>query len=109
MIELAALTFLLLGLFAIVTVAFALLKVVLWAVLIPVRLLLHVLLLPLLLLKALLGGIALVFAGPILLIALAGGLAIAAAVMVTPLLPVLLIGFVIWLVLRATERPAVVR
>ncbi len=106
MIEMAALVVLAILGVAMFAAVLVLLKLVLWTVLLPLRLLLHVLLLPLLLLKALIGGLLLLVIGPVVFIAaLAGTLALAAAIL-TPLLPLIFIAFVIWFLVRAGSKPA---
>jgi hypothetical protein len=109
MIELVALTFLLLAVFAVVTLALAVLKVVLWTVLLPLRLLFGVLLVPLLLLKALIGGLVFFVVGPIVAIVVLGATLLAAIAVAAPLLPFLFIGFILWMVVRAVQGPALAR
>jgi hypothetical protein len=109
MIELVGLTLLLLGVFAVVALGLALLKVVLWIILLPLRLLFGVLLLPLLLLKTVVGGVVLFVLGPIIAIMLVGVAIVTAVAVLAPLLPILIVGFALWLVFRAAERPAVAR
>jgi hypothetical protein len=109
MIELVALTFLLLAVFAVVTLGLAVLKIVLWTVLLPLRLLFNLLLVPLLLIKALVGGLALFVVGPIVGVVLLGATLIAAIAVFAPLLPFLFIGCILWMVLRAARGPALAR
>ena len=80
-------------------------KAVVWLVLFPLRLIFGILLLPLILLKALLGGLFMtVFAIVGVVLALAF-----AAVLAVPLVPLLAVAFLVWLLLRAGSRPALVR
>jgi hypothetical protein len=109
MIELAALTFLLLAVFAVVTLLLAVFKVVLWTVLLPLRLLFGLLLMPLLVIKAVLGGLVFFVVGPIVAVVLLGATVIAAIAVVAPLLPFLFIGFILWMVVRAVQGPALAR
>lgn len=102
MIELALLAGVAIVVFAVVVVLAAVLKTLLWLVLFPVRLLFHVIFWPLMLLKVILGGLLFVVLGPVLLVALiAVGVAVLTAVAV-PLLPLFVVAFVIWAILRAT-------
>jgi hypothetical protein len=83
-----------------------------WMVLLPVRLLFGVLIVPFwiarMLLKVVFGALML----PVLLVV--GGLLTMAALIaafvaiVTPMLPLLIVGFLIWVVIRSLRRPAVV-
>ncbi|MBA3231966.1 MAG: hypothetical protein H0T05_04025 [Acidobacteria bacterium] len=111
MLELFALAFLALTLLVVASAGLLALKVVLWIVLLPVRLffalLFGLLFLPVLLLKALLGTVAMIVVGPFLVLTLLAGAAIAFVALLVPLLPLLAIGLVIWLVVSATERPVV--
>jgi hypothetical protein len=109
MIELAALTFLLLAVFAVVTLVLAVLKVVLWTILLPLRLLFGVLLVPLLLIKALIGGLVFFVVGPIVAVVLLGATLLAVIAVAAPLLPFLFIGFILWMVIRAAQRPVLAR
>jgi hypothetical protein len=85
-IEVVALTVMAGIAFAVFTLGMILLKAILWIVLLPIRLVLGIVLLPLLLLKAVVVGI----------------LAFAAAVVI-PLLPILLVGLVVWLLVRGSQ------
>lgn len=105
MIEIAALTALLLAIFAVVTLAGALLKLVLWAVLLPLKFLLGVLLIPLLLLKAAAAGLALLIVAPLVVVLLIALAIVTAAAVVLPLLPILCVGLLVWVIARATTRP----
>ena len=84
-------------------------KAVLWAVLLPLRFILHaifgVLVLPFLLLKFLFGGLVMLFVGPVLFVAFVAAL-IGLAV---PLFPLLCIAFVIWIVMRSSRTTAIAR
>lgn len=77
-----------------------LVKVVVWLVVLPFRLLWWLLLLPFLLLKAIVAGISLAFV--VGLLAIAGLIALVAVTVAVflPLLPVALIAFGVWLVVR---------
>jgi hypothetical protein len=68
---------------------------------------LNFLLLPLLLLKALIGGLVLLVAGPILLVAMLAGLVAVGVAVAVPLLPLLFVAFVVWFIVRATSSTAV--
>jgi hypothetical protein len=107
MIDLAALVVLAIVAFCAFSVAMVLLKAILWIVLLPLRFVFNLLLLPLLILKALIGGLMLLVAGPILLLALLAGLVAMAAALVAPLLPLLFVAFVVWFLVRATSKPAI--
>jgi hypothetical protein len=109
MIELLALTFVLLAVFAVSTVAIAALKLVIWTVLLPVRGLFHVVLLPFLLLKVVLGGLVFLVLGPILTVIIVGAALIAAVALIAPLLPVILVGLLLWAAVRAAQPTALVR
>ncbi len=106
MIEVTALVVLAMLGVAMFAAVLVLLKVLLWTVLLPLRLLLHVLLLPLLLLKALIGGLVLLVVGPVVFIAAVAGTLALAAALITPLLPLLFVAFVIWFLVRAGSKPA---
>lgn len=79
------------------------LKALVWLVLLPFRLIGWMLLLPLLLFKAVLGGLVGVAIVPF--VAAAGLVALAVAV-VLPLLPLLLLAAVVWGVFAVLSRPA---
>ena len=84
-----------------------LIKVVLWGVFLPIRLLLGVLLLPLLfVIKLVVGTILLAVVGPIVLVATLVAIIASLAAVVVPLLPLFLIGFVVYLLVQST-KPAV--
>ena len=104
MIALALLAVAAVAVCAVVMLMMAALKMVLWLVLLPVRLLLHIILLPLLLLKALIGGVVLLVLGPVLVIVFLAGLVALATAIVVPVLPLLFIVFVVWVILRS--KPA---
>lgn len=110
MIELAVLAILGIGVLVLVAGAALLvgLRVLLWLVLLPFRLLFLLLLVPFLILKALIGG-ALFVIGPLLaIVGIAAGLLLAVALSI-PLLPLFLIAFVVWVVMRSARRPALVK
>lgn len=83
------------------------LKLVFWLVFLPIRLAFKLLFLPFTLLKWTFKGLGLLFALPLMLIAVVvGGLAIVAALIV-PLLPLVFLAFVVWALFRLFRRPAV--
>ena len=86
----------------------AALFVVLIAFGVVLKLMLRLVLLPLLLLKWLIGGIVLFVVGPILAIVGLLVLLITGAALSIPLLPFLVLGLLIWLLVRTARRPAVV-
>jgi hypothetical protein len=87
-----------------------LLKTIVWMIVLPLRIAFSVLLLPLLLLKTLVGGLVLLVIGPIVLVAILAGVLSVGAVLLAPLLPLALLAVVIWLIVRATSKtPAVTR
>jgi hypothetical protein len=109
MIGLMTLAFLGFSLFVLIAGAFAvamLVKAVLWLVFLPFRILFGVLLLPILLVKAVVGGLLFLVLAPILLIAALVAVAATIAGLAIPLFPLLCIGFVAWLIMRS-NRPAV--
>jgi hypothetical protein len=73
--------------------------------LLPFRLLFSLLFLPLLILKVVIGGLLMIVLAPILIIAAVVGLLALVAAVAVPLLPLLAIGLIVWLLVRAT-RPA---
>jgi hypothetical protein len=75
------------------------LKMALWLVLLPLRLLLW----PLLLLKALIGGLLFVVLSPILIVAFVIAAVATVLAVAVPLLPLLLIALVVWLLLRGSH------
>ncbi len=110
MIELAVLSVVGIGVLLLAAGAAVLvgLRILFWIVLLPFRLLFLLLLLPFLLLKALIGG-ALFVVGPLLaIVGIAVGLLLA-VVLSIPLLPLLAIAFVVWVVMRSSRRPALVK
>jgi hypothetical protein len=107
MIELVALSVLAVIAFVVVMAGLALLKVVLWVVLLPIRLVLGLLLLPLLFLKAIAGGIVMLVVGPLVALALVGAALAMAAALIVPLLPLLVVAFVVWLLVRASDSSTV--
>ena len=109
MLELVAIVFIVMIAWAAVTAAAVLIKLAVWLVLLPFRALFAILFLPLLLIKALVSGLFMLVAVPVLAIAgVVAALALAAALLV-PALPIVLIAFLVWFVIRATQRPAVAR
>lgn len=109
MIEMLALGILLALVFTVASIAVTALKLVIWSLLLPLRLLLKLLLLPLLLLKALIGGLTLAMLTPVFAVLLVGLVLAAAVAVLIPLMPVLVLGALIWLIVRATRRPAFAR
>jgi hypothetical protein len=90
----------------------ALVKAVLWLVLLPFRLLFGlvfgIFLIPLLILKLVLfviGAILLVLLAPVLLIGVVGAVIGAVVGLAGPLLPLACIGFVVWVVMRSRREP----
>jgi hypothetical protein len=110
MIEIAGLTILVLVAWGALVAGLVLLKALLWLVLLPVRLIFYFLLIPLFLIKAVVGGILLLIVGPIVAMAVvATGLALVAAIIV-PLLPLAFIALVIWFLVRLSRGgPALTR
>jgi hypothetical protein len=110
MIEIAGLTILVLVAWGALVAGLVLLKALLWLVLLPVRLIFYFLLIPLFLIKAVVGGILLLIVGPIVAMAVvATGLALVAAIIV-PLLPLAFIALVIWFLARLSRGgPALTR
>lgn len=81
-------------------------KALFWLILLPFRLILGLILLPLLLLKFVVGGILLLAVGPIVVIAAVVGFIALVAALLAPLLPLAILVGLVWLVVRAA-RPAV--
>ena len=107
MIELAVLAiigFTLVALFAAAAVVLALVKAVLWLVLLPFRILFGLLFLPLLLLKLVLGGVLLFLLTPVLVVAGVVAVVAGAAAVVVPLLPLILLGLILYAIVRAASR-----
>jgi hypothetical protein len=90
--------------FAVAMVLVAAVKTLLWLVLLPLRLLFYVLLLPLLLIKAIVGGLLFVVLGPILIVGFLIAAVAAIVAFAVPLLPVLFVAFLIWLLVRGNSR-----
>lgn len=110
MLEVVALTVLALLAWAAFAVGLFLLKALLWLVLLPFRLLFGLIVLPLLLVKLVLGGILFLVLAPVLLLSVAVGILGVAAAAIVPLLPLLFIAGVIWLLVRLSRpAPAVTR
>jgi hypothetical protein len=86
-------------------------KVVLWVLLLPLRLLFWIvgglILLPLLLAKALVGGVLLILALPFIALAAAIGLAVGAVFLLIPLLPLILLGMLVWVLVRGRSEALV--
>ena len=112
MIELAALALIGVALVA-VFVAFSFLllvvKAILWIGLLPLRLLLALLFIPLLVLKFVFGGVLLLVAAPIIAIVSIVGVLVTILALAIPILPLLLAGFLIFVIYRlASGSPAAV-
>ncbi len=106
MLEVAALTVLVLLAWGVVTVAFVALKAVLWLLLLPLRFLFGIVFLPLLLVKTLIGGILLVVLAPLMAIAAIVGLIGFIAAVLVPLMPLLVIALAVWIVVRLSRAAA---
>lgn len=106
MIELAVLLFAGLAIFTFL-MAVAVVKIVLWVVLLPFRLLFWaiggLLVLPLLLLKAVVGGVLLLLALPLLVVGSLLAVVLVAVVVLLPLLPFVLLCLLIWYLLRSSR------
>jgi hypothetical protein len=80
-------------------------KAVIWLILLPFRilfgLLFGILVLPLILLKVVVGGLLLLVAGPILVLGLVGAAIATAVAVIAPLFPLICIAFVVWVVARS--------
>src|SRR4051794_33158661 len=83
----------------------AVLKGLLWLVLLPFRLLFAVLLLPFLLIKAILGAVMFVVVGPIFAVLAIVSAIVLTAALAVPLAPVLLLLFAIWMLARPRRQP----
>jgi hypothetical protein len=98
-----------LALAAIFVFAWFLLKLVLWAVLLPIRLMFKLLMVPVWLTLGALGLAAGAVAVPVLLVAIAGvaivGIVAAVLAVLLPVIPFVLLGLLLWAVFRS--RPAV--
>lgn len=106
MLEVAALTVLVLLAWGVVSVAFIAIKALLWLLLLPLRFVFGIVVLPFILLKMLIGAIVLTVLGPVLaIIAVVGALALAAAMMI-PLLPLLVAGVALWVIVRVSRGDA---
>ena len=84
-------------------------KAVFWVLLLPFRLLFHVLYLPLLLVKWTLKFFLALLILPLALVGIVlgiGGVALAGFLLFLPLVPLLIVGTLAWLVIRASTRPA---
>lgn len=103
MLELLALGFLVAALLVVASVGLVILKLIFWIVLLPFRLLFWLLLLPFLLFKAVIGFLALVLVGPLVLLALVASAIAAALALLVPLLPLVALGLLIWLLVKATQ------
>jgi hypothetical protein len=94
----------------VLTAGIAVLKLVVWTLLLPIRILLGLVFVPLLLLKAVAGGLLLLVIGPVVLIATIAVLVAMVAAIAVPLLPLLILAFIVWLVAGAGRRsPGIVR
>ena len=101
MVDIAGLTILVLIAWGALALGLILLKAMLWLVFLPIRLLFYALLLPLFfVLKAALGGVLLLVLAPLLAIAALLTLVAAVVAIAVPLLPLVLVAFVIWFVAR---------
>jgi hypothetical protein len=106
MLEVAALTVLVLLAWGVVSVAFIAVKALLWLLLLPLRFIFGIVLLPFILLKMVIGGVLLAVLGPLVaIIAVVGALAFAAAMLV-PLLPLLVVGAALWVIVRLSRGDA---
>ena len=104
MLEIAALTILVLLAWGALALGVFLLKALLWLVLLPVRLVAYALIVPLFfLLKFLLGGVLLLVIGPIVALAAVATFVALAAALVVPLLPLAFVAFIIWFVVRLAK------
>ncbi|HEY3883986.1 MAG TPA: hypothetical protein VGL62_02170 [Vicinamibacterales bacterium] len=72
------------------------------------KLAVRLILLPLLLIKWLVGGVVLLIVGPILLVVGVAVCAVLAVVFALPLLPLIVAAGLIWLLVRASRRPALI-
>ena len=84
-------------------------RVAVWVLLLPFRLLFHVLFLPFLLLKWTVRFFVGLLLLPLVLLAIVlgiGGMAMAGLLLFVPLLPVIIVGALVWLVIKAAPRPA---
>ena len=86
--------------------AFALVAVFVAAALV-IKVAVRLILLPLFLIKWLLGGVALLILGPILILAGLLVLAVFTAAFALPFLPLFLVIGLVWLLVRATRRPLI--
>ena len=101
MVDIAGLTILVLIAWGALALGLILLKAMLWLVFLPIRLLFYALLLPLyFVLKAAHGGVLLVVLAPLLANAALLTLVAAVVAIAVPLLPLVLVAFVIWFVAR---------
>jgi hypothetical protein len=113
MIELAGVAMLLgVTVFVVVALALSVVKILVWAMMWPLRLLFGLLLLPLLLLKAIgifIAGLVMLVVGPILAVVVVAAIVAIAAALVVPLLPLLFVALAVWFLARASTRPAIAR
>ena len=93
------------GAFIVLLAVKALLWIVLWPVRLAFSIVFGVLLLPLLLLKVLVGGLFFLLMLPLLIVGVVAGV-IGLAV---PLFPLLCMAFVVWVVMRSSRTTAIVR
>src|SRR4051812_7189971 len=87
-----------------VLIGAAVLRTVLWLVFLPFRLLFALLLLPFLLIKAIVGGLLFLVAGPLVALLAIVASIVLAAVLAVPLAPVLLVLFAVWLFARPRRQ-----
>jgi hypothetical protein len=107
MLELGAIVIMVFVAWAVLAAGMMLLKLLVTVLLLPLRLLLSVLLLPFLLLKTVIGGVVTMVVLPIVAIAGAAALLALSMALIVPLLPLALVAFGLWFVLRAGRRPAI--
>jgi hypothetical protein len=84
----------------------AVLKVVFWIVLFPIRLAFKLLFLPFLLIKWLFVGVFGLLLAPLALVAVVVGVVGLLAALVVPLLPILFVAFAIWVIVKLVASPA---
>lgn len=89
-----------LAVMAMVFVAFTALALV-------IKVAVRLILLPLLLIKWLIGGVMLLIVGPILVLAALIAFAVFGALFAIPLLPLLLVVGLVWLIVRSNRRPVI--
>ena len=72
-----------------------------------IKLAVRLILLPLLLIKWLIGGVVLLVVGPIVVLASLIALTVLALAFAVPFLPLLLVVGLVWLIVRSTRRPVI--